>query len=238
MKILLGTIAVLILVASVFVFWTPENNVGDNINTEPVLSTDNAEDASVTEERSFVANGSYLAVVEESTVSWAGKKPLIEGYVNNGSLKPRSASINVVDGVITGELTIDMNTLSVSKTPAKPGKESMLEEHLKGDKWFNVSTFPEAKFVLTEVTPQADVATTFMYNVKGNLTMKGETHELTFSALIYSDAYGLTHASAEFEFDRTLWGITAGSGSFFDNLADNVVDDMVAMSFELVTVKK
>ena len=47
----------------------------------------------------------------------------------------------------------------------------------------------------------------------------------------------MVHAKANFEFDRTKWGITSGSSSFFDNLADNAVSDMVAMSFD-ITAKK
>jgi len=68
----------------------------------------------------------------------------------------------------------------------------------------------------------------------GDLTIKGQTHEVTFPATIYTDNEGVTYAEATFGIDRTLWGITAGSSSFFDNLADNVVDDIVAMSFKLV----
>jgi polyisoprenoid-binding protein YceI len=73
-----------------------------------------------------------------------------------------------------------------------------------------------------------------MYDVVGDLTMKGATGEVAFPATIYLDTEGKLHAEARFEFDRTQWGITAGSGSFFDDLADNVIDDMVAVTFSLV----
>jgi hypothetical protein len=55
-----------------------------------------------------------------------------------------------------------------------------------------------------------------------------------FPARVYQNALGQLVAEAGLEFDRTLWGITAGSGSFFDNLADNVIDDMVVLSFLLI----
>jgi len=165
------------------------------------------------------------------------KEALIEGYVNTGSFELSNGTITVADAKATGIFTIDMATLSVSKTPTKPGKESALEGHLKSENWFDVSTHPTATFAITKVAPRADSPSTFIYDVTGDLTLKDQTHPLTFPTTIYLDEGGLLHAKASLEFDRTKWGITSGSGSFFDDLADNVVDDMVALSFDLVAEK-
>ncbi len=129
---------------------------------------------------------------------------------------------------------MDMNTLTVSETRAKPGREDALTGQLKGERWFDVATYPTATFTILEVTPRADSDTTFMYDVRGELTMRGETGSLEFPATIYTGSDGRVHAEADFEFDRTRWGLTFGSGSFFTDLADNVIDDMVALSFDLV----
>lgn len=191
--------------------------------------------AAVNDDRTVVSeSGEYQVVAESSRVFWAGKKPLVEGYVNSGSLGLVKGDISLQEGVVSGAFVIDMQTLSVSETPKKPGQENVLESHLKSDRWFDVAAHPEASFVITEATPQTDVETTFLYDVTGDLTLKGQTHEVSFPAVVYVDAAGMLHADASFEFDRTLWGITAGSGSFFDNLADNVIDDNVALSFALV----
>lgn len=185
-----------------------------------------------------VEEGTYEVVQEESSVSWAGKKPLIEGYINKGSISVTEGEISVQDGKATGTFTLDMDTLSVSSTPTKPGKESALEEHLKGERWFDVGTHPSATFVITNVSLREDSDTTFVYDVTGDLTMKGETHEVSFPAHIYEDKEGNVRAEASFEINRTLWGITANSDSFFDNLAENAIDDMVALSFSLVAQKE
>ncbi len=185
-----------------------------------------------------VADGEYEVVASESKVNWAGKKPLIEGYVNSGSIGVANGTISVANGSASGEFALDMTTLSVSSTPTKPGQESKLEEHLKGERWFNVATYPNASFKITNVAKQADSDTTFVYDVTGQLTMKGEAHEVTFPALIYQRADGMLQAEASLEIDRTTWGITSGSASFFDNLADNAIDDMVALSFVLVAERK
>lgn len=236
MKVVLGMVALIVLGAVAFVMWSPEGAPA------PVDSGNKSEEATgageaTVQSRAVVTEGEYVVRAEESRVSWAGKKPLIEGYVNSGTLGVTEGTIWVGSNTATGTFTIDMNTLTVSNTPTKPGRETMLEGHLKGEGWFNVEEFPEASFVITEVTPRADSDTTFVYDVGGDLTMKGVTNELAFPVTIYLDEAGLLHASANFEFDRTKWGITAGSGSFFDNLADNVIADMVALSFELVAEK-
>lgn len=246
MKVTLGLIAVLII--GIIGFFTlnalNENEVEemvDDTNSADVemdASNVNGSALSAENENSVVKPGTYTVDPSKSIANWAGQKPLIDGYVNRGSIAITGGEILVGQGLASGSFTIDMNTLSVSDTPTKPGKESALEEHLMGEGWFNVAEYPEATFRITQVTEQADSDTTFTYDVTGELTMKGVTDTLTFPALIYQDMDGQVHATANFEFDRTKWGITAGSGSFFDNLADNVVDDMVALSFELVAEKQ
>ncbi|MCB9815028.1 YceI family protein [Candidatus Nomurabacteria bacterium] len=230
MKIGFGIVLLLLVGGVLLIYGSPTHNTENN-QTE--IAVDSVIESMET--RTVVDDGSYIAMPDDSSVFWSGKKPLLDGYINTGSMEVTSGSIEVNEGVVTGELVIDMDTMSVTDTPSKPGKEDVLEGHLKGEGWFNVAEYPEAKFVITEAVPQAENETSFLYDVKGELTMKGETHELTFPAIIYTDlGDGRTYASADLEFDRTKWGITAGSGSFFDNLADNVVDDMVALSFKLV----
>lgn len=206
--------------------------------TQTDTSQQNKTTPASSEERFEVTEGTYDVQSDQSTVLWSGKKPLIDGYINSGSLGLSSGTIVVADTDATGEFTIDMDTLSVTETAKKPGQENALEGHLKSDRWFDVATYPTASFAIKEVSPRQDSVSTFVYDVRGDLTMKGQTHELIFPATIFLDQNGMLHAQASFEFDRTKWGITSGSGSFFDNLADNVIDDMVALSFSLVAQKQ
>lgn len=228
--------AVIILIAA----WTYFN--GDNNTTEvvPVVTTEEEAvmaDNSV-EERTVITPGSYVVDANESIVNWSGKKPLIDGYLNSGEISLTEGSIEVTETGATGSFVIDMDTLRVGLTAKKPDQETSLEGHLKGDRWFNVEVYPTATFVINEFAPQADSATTFTYTIEGDLTLKGETHPVTFDAVIYENADGTIRAEAATEIDRTKWGITAGSASFFDNLADNAIDDMIALSFTLVATKE
>lgn len=245
-RIIIGGILLLVLVGGYFFFTggtrvsinqdggTDESEESEEIfvNTKPKPSPFVVTESAAAKE--IVSQGSYYVFPEQSSVRWAGKKSLIEGYVNSGSLAVKSGKIEVGEDSATGEFTLDMNSLLVADTPTKPGREGALEGHLKGSGWFDVETYPEASFVITSVSKRGDSDETYTYDVTGELTMKGETGELTFPALIYTDDIGLLRAEAQLEFDRTKWGITANSGNFFDNLADNVIDDMVALSFSLV----
>lgn len=239
MKILLGIGGLILLVVLGLIFWSPSHN--SVIEEEATIELTQMDDEQMKEETSadktVATDGEYVVDVEKSSIRWAGQKPLVDGYVNSGSLAVESGNISVANDVATGEFAIDMNTLSVSDTPQKPGAESTLESHLKGARWFDVETYPSASFSIESVTPRTDSDTTFMYDITGNLTMKGVTDELSFPAMIFVNNEGNLEAKADLEFDRTIWGITSGSGSFFDNLADNVIDDMVALSFELVANK-
>ena len=205
--------------------------IGDtNINEVNTQETTN-------DARQVVTPGSYSVDISTSEVRWAGKKPLIDGYINSGTIGLTEGTITVSDDVATGSFTIDMNTLAVGSTAKKPGKESLLEGHLKGTGWFNVAEFPTTLFVITKVTPRADSDVTFEYDVTGDLTMKDVTNEISFPATIYESVDGNINVEAVTVLDRTKWGITSMSGSFFDDLADNVIDDNVQLSFSLKAEK-
>jgi polyisoprenoid-binding protein YceI len=203
-----------------------------DVEQEQVLAEDNAA------ERTVISNGSYVVDTEKSIVNWSGKKPFIEGYINSGEISLTEGSIEVSDTGATGSFVIAMDTLKVGLTAKKPDQETALEGHLKGERWFNVAANPTATFVIDEFAPKGDVANTFTYTIEGDLTLKGQTHPVTFDAVIYENADGTIMAEAATEIDRTKWGITAGSASFFDNLADNAIDNMIALSFTLVANKK
>lgn len=233
MKIALIAVAILLLGGIGFIMWdagapTTSDVPQNTVTVEETVGTeDNDEVPTAT-----LADGTYTVVPSDSTFAWAGKKPLIEGYINTGSIAVSEGSLSVAGGQVTGSVILDMNTIAVSGTPTKPGQESALEGHLKGERWFDVATYPTAEVSITGVTPNSAGT----YDVSANLTMHGETQPINFVATIAPETNGRLIASADLEIDRTKWGITAGSGSFFDNLENNVINDMIAISFTLVAV--
>lgn len=178
-----------------------------------------------------VTPGQYQVDPARSEFKWAGKKPLIDGYINSGTIGIKEGTITVGEGTAQGSFTLDINTLRVGLTAKKPGQEGALEGTLKSERFFNAAQYPTATFAITSVAPLDESQN--RYTVTGNLTLKGTTHEISFPASIYLEGDELV-ASAETEIDRTKWGITFGSSNFFENLGDNAISDMVAISFRIV----
>ena len=58
--------------------------------------------------------------------------------------------------------------------------------------------------------------------VKGDLTIKGVTHPVTFLAKMEVQD-GIVKVNGQLIIDRTNWGIRYSSGKFYDNLADHTV---------------
>jgi polyisoprenoid-binding protein YceI len=129
-----------------------------------------------------------------------------------GQLRAEGAELTSV------EVTIHMDSLRADIED--------LTEHLKKADFFDVETFPTARFASTTIVakPGADGAT---HEVTGNLTMHGQTLRLTFPATV-SEAEGALKASTEFVIDRQDFGIA------YPGMPDDLIQDSVALTIELV----
>ncbi len=187
--------------------------------------------------RENLSLGSYNVSTTESVINWSGKRPLIEGYLDSGIVNLKNGQAIVAEDNISGNFVIDLNTIKVINTSKVPGGEGNLEKHLKSADFFDVAKFPEAKFEIMGSKAYEDVANFFMYDITGKLTIKDTTNEIVFPAKIYEREDGKVMVEADIKIDRTKWGVKYGSGSFFKNLADKVIDDEVSLGVRLVAEK-
>lgn len=209
-------------------------------------------------EKMVVAAGTYKVDAEDNAeISWSGKKPLILGYVDSGTIPIAYGEVLfevLEDGSFPssflGSVTFNVADLHVGNVAKKPGQEGALERHLKSDAFFNVEKYPNADFTFTKIEPFGELASDgsrkdFMYTITGYLRIKDITQEISFPAEVYSkigandegSAVTELHLKADTQIDRTKWGMTFASGNFFQNLGDNLVDDMVSISVHLVMQK-
>jgi polyisoprenoid-binding protein YceI len=166
---------------------------------------------------------SYAVDTDVSVVSWTARNVLFE---QNGEIGLREGAVFIEDGVLAGgSFTLDMGSISDNKD------QEELVEHLKSADFFNVVEFPTGSFDITGVEPGDDEN---RYAVTGNLTIKDETHAVTFDAVVRpeGDAYV---AWAELSIDRTLWDITFNSGSFFKDLGDYTIEDEIRLGLSITT---
>ncbi len=176
----------------------------------------------------FANETSHDLDLEKSVVSWKGEK--VAG-AHNGTLKVKSGAATFTDGVLTGgSFTLDMASI-VNLDVESPKWRAKLENHLKSDDFFNVSQYPEGKFVITKAEPQADG-----YLISGDLTIKNKTHAVSFPATVSQkgDSY---HALANVKIDRLKWDIKYNSGKFFDpkKLGDKLIYDEIEIGLDLMT---
>ncbi|MDP3962317.1 MAG: YceI family protein [bacterium] len=205
------SIIILVIVVAVLAFFglrKDENlpQVNENATSTPIVITD----------------GTYT--VSSSTIVWSGKKTLISGYVDSGMVEVKSGSFTVAGGAVTsGAMVVDMNTIAVSGTGRGSG-ESQLEKHLKSKDFFDVAVFPESRLVINGMEEGM---------VNGDLTIKGITKPVQFPVMVEEEGNAVK-VTGVLTVDRTVYDVRFGSSKFFDDLADNVIDDMFALEFEIV----
>jgi len=150
--------------------------------------------------------------LETSTVDWIGKK--ITGK-HSGTIDLQSADLTIENGTIKGgTFVIDMTSLAVTDLSGKGAQK--LGRHLKSDDFFGVEAHPTATLVITKVT-KAGLRNEL--TVTGDLSIKGQTESVSFPATLTAEK-----AEAQLFIDRTKFGIKYGSGSFFDDLGDNMFE--------------
>lgn len=162
--------------------------------------------------------------LNNSSIKWKGTKMRGLGK-HEGSIDLKSGYILMSEGaLIGGYFVIDMNTMDVTDIPEHetvPRKN--LINHLKSDEFFEVETFPEAKLVITESTAKNGIL-----NLGGDLTIKGQTHPISFEAS--KTKYGYT---STLEIDRFKWDV-AYTGSWANR---TLVDQMIEFNIQITVPK-
>ncbi len=154
----------------------------------------------------------------KSTVTWKGYK--VTGS-HQGTIKIKQGSLTFKNNKLVGG-AFSINMASIANTDLSDANyRSKLEGHLKSDDFFGVAKHPTATLTFTKVKSTGKNA----YKVKGDLTIKGRTHAITFTLSVYGNK-----ANASLKIDRTKYNVRYGSTSFFDGLKDKAIYD----EFDLV----
>lgn len=176
----------------------------------------------------------YTVDAGASTLKWLGKK--VTGQ-HHGTVKIKDGSVEVAGGAVTGgRFTIDLATIA-DEDLTDPSYNAKLVGHLKSPDWFNVAKYPTSTFVITKVEPLTDGAHGATHTITGNLTIKDITHPLSFPAKITINGDTVAAEAAGVVVDRTLWDLRYGSGKFFQNLGDKVINDDFWLDISLIAKK-
>ena len=175
----------------------------------------------------------YQVNLEKSILKWKGKKLI--GYSHHGTLKLSGAELTVKGLTIQkGFFEIDMNSLLDEYIMEKPDEKD-LNNHLKSEDFFHVEKYPTSSIKITGAKPIKDNpdAGDRNYILTADLTIKGITNKIGFPASIAVKG-GLLEIKATVVFDRSKWNIRYGSGSFFDNLGDEMISDDIEVKVEII----
>lgn len=176
----------------------------------------------------------YVVNTSVSATNWKGGKIFDdtskkeEGHY--GSVKLKSGSVTVKDGVLeSGSFIADQTTFESADLTEETGK-SKLDTHLKSADFLDVEKFPEAKFEITKVTK----LDTGDYNteISGNLDFRGTPKNVTFKANVKEEGDKLTIKSEEFKINRQDFGIT------FKGAPGSIIKDDVLLQLDVTADKK
>ena len=159
--------------------------------------------------------------LKKSDLKWTGSK--ITGQSHSGSLEVSSATLSIDDTMRPyGVFTVDMTSLTNDDLTGE--WKQKLEGHLKSDDFFSVKKYPKATLIIKKINSHNNNT----YEVTGDLTIKNRTHPVNFSLVVYKD-----RVESKLTFDRTKYDIQFASGSFFENLGDNLILDEITMDITL-----
>lgn len=169
----------------------------------------------------------YEADASESSIRWESGKIIGGPFYGFISLKEGRIALNDGEPVFA-EFVIDMNSIDNRNLEGDPKKN--LEDHLKSEDFFNVSQFSEASLIINDFEKKFENN----YMATGNLTIKGNTREISFTIVLNVNEDEV-NAAADISIDRTLWDIKYGSGSFFDDLGDDTIKDTINFNINILS---
>lgn len=178
----------------------------------------------------------YVVDATASEVRWLGKK--VTGQ-HDGTIAIKSGEIRVAQGKPSdGTVVIDMNSLTVLDIK-DPGTNAKLAGHLKSDDFFGVDKHPTSVYKITGFSPiEGAKAGEPNYRAKGELTVKGATHPLEIPVSVSIDGGTAKATASGVKIDRTLYDVRYGSGKFFQNLGDKMIEDTFTLDFTVSARKK
>lgn len=161
-----------------------------------------------------VKDGPQLPITPENTkIEFVGAKVTRS---HDGGFTKFAGTVDVREPLEASIIKIEIETASLYSD------EEKLTKHLKSPEFFDVQKYPTASFTSTKITKTADGHT-----ITGDLTLHGETKQITFPATIARETDGGLVGSADFAINRHDFGIT------YPGMPDDLIRDKVVVKLKL-----
>lgn len=156
----------------------------------------------------------------ESVVKWYGEK--VTGF-HEGLISIKSADLIFEENdLVGGEIIIDMSTINCTDLSGE--FKDLFEKHINSEDFFDVTNYPTSKLIIKNSTK----TNSDTFKVEGDLTIKNITNPIEFEATLSENI-----ATSEIVIDRTTFDIKYGSGSFFEDLGDKMINDEFKLSVQV-----
>ena len=173
----------------------------------------------------------YSVNVQQSKLVWNAKKVTGE---HTGKIALKEGTVTMDGAKLTGgKFVADLTSITNTDLTDKEYNGKLIG-HLKSEDFFSVEKHPTATFVVTKAVAK----TAGVYDVTGNLTIKGITKPVTFPVTVKPAATG-ADITGKIVVDRSKYDIKYNSKSFFDAaaLGDKMINDDFTIDVKLVAVK-
>ncbi|MES2592091.1 MAG: YceI family protein [Bacteroidota bacterium] len=201
-----------------------------------ISACDNApkgDNATITDKQqaTAVTGKTFILDTADSKIRFTGHGV---GKNHPGKFKISSGTLAISGNEITGGF-FEINIKSLDLDQKEEMFQKKLHPHLLSGDFFDAEKFATSKFEITNVEPykgddkDSSIVKGANFNVSGNLTIKGETKNITFPAHIDLDDNTLK-AEADFDIDRTQWKINYGNDK---TLGDKFISEKVNIELDL-----
>lgn len=171
----------------------------------------------------------YRVDASASTITWHATKVTGE---HMGTVDVTNGYLSMTDGQLTAANVIaNMETIRCTDLEGEWGDK--LVGHLNSDDFFNVSEHKTSSFTLRNIAALTETKGEATHSVTGDFTIRGITKSITFEAKVMDNA-GKLSIEGSVVLDRAQFDVKYGSGSFFDNLGDNLIHDNFTVGFNFV----
>jgi polyisoprenoid-binding protein YceI len=198
---------------------------------EAGLESEGSEADWVPQKQAPLSDGTYRADPERCRVDWAGRNIANSHW---GTVNLTAGSLQVQDGNLTGgEMELDMRTIEPIDLVDEGPKKGLIA-HLESEDFFAVERFPTAHIEITAVETHAAAPGRPNCRVQANLTLRGNTEPIEFAATVAPSGENELAVQANFDIDRTRWGVNYGSGRLFHRLGMHLVNDLVSFQVRVL----
>lgn len=181
----------------------------------------------------------YAVSTEGDEIQWIGFKTYAD-RVHNGAVQVSDGQFKVENGeLVGGNFTIDLTSITNEDLPEEGDyNKDRLIGHLQSEDFFHTEKYPNAKFEITKVeqAPEGNEKGA-SHMVSGNLTMRGNTKNITIPANVEMNGDQISFTTPEFVIDRTQWEVEALSTSIEGLAKDQLVDNNIKLKVDLEAQK-